>query len=116
MDALAIPGLATNWYPGRQRKVDRFRDIEARVETTVVGGRSGDDKLSLFLDQLVHLDTIGEENARLNKRRFVAEELITLLVEIFEELVSELLKLFGAVEVDRVPELRLAVVQIVDGV
>ena len=44
----------------------------------------------------------------------MAQKLWTLLMKVAEVLVREVFKILVAVKVDRVPELRLAVVQVID--
>ena len=116
LHALTVAGLAPIRDPRWQRKIYGFGNVEARVETTMVGGRPRNHELALLLHKFMHVDPVLQQDSRLDKRCLVAQKLGAIFVEVLEELVREFFELFRAVKVDRVPELRPAIVQIVNRV
>ena len=82
----------------------------------MVGFGPCNDKLSLFLNNFSHFDATLDEYSRFNESGLVAQKLATLLVQVVEVVVGEGFEVFVRVDVDRVPELRLPVMQIVDRV
>ena len=113
-DAAAVVGLFSERNPVRQRKVDSLRDVEAEVEARVVGGGARYHELTLLVQALGHFDAFSPQRSRVDYRIFVADELLASLVVLWVLAVHEALEFLVVGQVDRVPELGLAMVQIID--
>lgn len=115
-DTLAAFGLICDVEPSRKCKVDSLCNIIASVEARVVTRSSRDHELTRSLNRSPQLYTLAEQTIRVNKCGFVSDKLRAKSRLIREETMNIFLKEFVRAEVDAIPELGLAQVQVVDGV
>ena len=102
--------------PVVHREVDCLSYVEAKVEPRVVGGGPTHHELALLMQTFRQSKALLMQGARIDKRCLVADELFAPL-EVLRELALHVgLEGLVVAEVNRVPELGLAVVQVVDAV
>lgn len=103
-------------HPRGQGKIYGFCDVEPSVESLVVSSGSGYDEFPFSLDSAMELDPLRQQIVRIDQRGLVPYVLGTG-AELFAKVTLHvLLERLVVVEVDRVPELGLATVQVVDTV
>jgi hypothetical protein len=104
------------WNPALGCKVNGFSDVKALVEASVVGSWSCYDKLVFKVLHLVHFYSIFHEKFWVDKGILVSQELRAHFLVLSKLEGSEVLEVFVAIQVNRVPDLGLSFVKVVNGV
>ena len=112
-DAPAVADIVADVKPVREGEVDCLGNIESKVETGVVSCCSGHHELVLVVQALDHLYLVFKEHRRVDDGCLVADELAASAVVLRVVLLHEFFENFVVTEVDGVPELGVAVVQVV---
>lgn len=113
---LAVASLTTNGYPGFGGKVNSLGDVETLVKASVISGGSGNNEFSWVVHCLMHGDALFQQIFGMDEGGLVAKEFFALGVVFWVLLGGQFFKVLVAVQVNRVPEFRSAVVEEVDGV
>jgi len=113
---VAARGALAVLHPPLGGEVGRLCHVEAGVEAAVVAKRKGDHDLALLLRYLVVGNGVLPEEVWRDETHFVSKVGRTVLDEVGEESSGHALEPPGVSGRDGVPELGLAVVQVVDGV
>lgn len=116
MYAFAVACATTYLQPISEGKVDGFGNIEPKVEPRMVGWATRYHELILEVQALHHFDALAKQDIGIDQGRFVTDKLFASIWILWEFLMHELFELFVAIEIDWVPELWSALMQIVDTV
>jgi hypothetical protein len=77
---------------------------------------SGDHELSLIVDTLCHFNTVFDKQTWIEESSFMPNEFWTIFRLVWELRLCEFLEVFIRIDIDTVPKLRFALMQIVNRV